>query len=1111
MRSTVAVAAVLAALALPAAAPAQAPQFLFEFGNSGTAAQGNLLLPRGIAVDADGNVWVVDPRRRRVVKYDFNGRFITAIRGPVVTAPTDIAADRNGFVYVTDTRRTATETSRVVQLDTGGRLVRNYGVTGPDMLGNPQAVAVDDAGVLYVGDQGLDRVERYSPGGRRLAPIPNSGTPRGIVVRGDDVYVSHGTALNISRYSARTLRRLSTFGTGMFRSTVIGLAFDPGGLLYAVDFGNRVVRRFTAAGEPRDSFGVRGTGPGMLSGPQGVAVDCRGNVYVVDGFGSKVVKYGDPAAPPPPCEPRPDPGAIDAQVNDIEVTQGIQPPRSFTAVRDPRPGVSLVEPDYEDAAYYGPTVPLARDRTTVVRVYANLRSGPRGGIANVPATLEARRGRTSLGRIQPVGRPAVLRLGDATVDDDERTDPVGAYTFVLPPDWTRQGEISLIANVNPAGIGCDAACLARVRFQLNGVRFRPTNRVGLFPLALTIDRARRPVFSDGTVLDTPGPAFAATRAVTPVPFTLLPFVGEIPVTDLVKAGAFKIESCFLGIQLELICTEKTISGPPERIRELRNGLLMERLEEWRDDNNVNNSTATMGLISAGAHDDLPGAMRGDFFAGDGPVGFADISRPLTAVGHELQHAFGRPHAGQNCNGTRPGDSQVGEPWPPDDTGLMQGIGLDPRAGSGGARGPFRILAPGAAGGPAQWFDLMSYCAPNTPETGVWISPKGWRDVIGYRAPAGFAQLKALGGQSTAGLRVSAVVAGSEVLLADVSPRTGAASAGASPFTLQAVDAGGAVLATVPMQAEEIEVPRQGLITVLEGQVPAAGADAVIVYRDGVPVAGRPRSANAPDVRIASPRRGRRVGRRRDVTIRWRARDRDGGALTARVEYSRDGREWRTIFLGPDRGRAVVRSRLLPRARRARVRVRVSDGFNETVATSARFTALGAAPEIRLLEPRRGQRVRADAPLPLRAEVFDDRNRRLVGRALRWFDGRRRLGRGEALNVTGLDRGRRAIRLVARDYAGRRSTASVAVRVTPVRPAFLRLDAPDRLSRRARKARLRVASTVAATLRVGRQRFRVGPGTRRVGVRVRPGRRQLRLTLRLRAGGRQTQTTVTIAR
>jgi len=88
---------------------------------------------------------------------------------------------------------------------------------------------------------------------------------------------------------------------------------------------------------------------------------------------------------------------------------------------------------------------------------------------------------------------------------------------------------------------------------------------------------------------------------------------------------------------------------------------------------------------------------------------------------------------------------------------------------------------------------------------------------------------------------------------------------------------------------------------------------------------------------------------------------------------------------------------------------------------------------------------------------------------------------------------------------------VTVRVAAVRPRFTRLDAPATVARRARRVTLRVASTVPATLRIGRLRRSVDQRTSRVTAPLRGRRRTVRLTVRLSSGRLSTRTAVTIRR
>ncbi len=84
-------------------------------------------------------------------------------------------------------------------------------------------------------------------------------------------------------------------------------------------------------------------------------------------------------------------------------------------------------------------------------------------------------------------------------------------------------------------------------------------------------------------------------------------------------------------------------------------------------------------------------------------------------------------------------------------------------------------------------------------------------------------------------------------------------------------------------------------------------------------------------------------------------------------------------------------------------------------------------------------------------------------------------------------------------------------VRAVKPVFRQFTRPSRLSRRARRVDLRVATNVTATLVVRGQRFTVGPAVKRVRVRIAAGRSPLVLKLRLVAGSKSARSSVTIRR
>ena len=482
---------------------------------------------------------------------------------------------------------------------------------------------------------------------------------------------------------------------------------------------------------------------------------------------------------------------------------------------------------------------------------------------------------------------------------------------------------------------------------------------------------------------------------------------------------------------------------------------------------------------------------------------------------------------RGCSAAATPSGQVGSAWPPDDQGRTAAFGLDTSMAS-----PYRIIGDTAGSGfvydpkrddgTAQW-DLMSYCPTGFGgrESIHWLSTRNWDHLRDYFAPPEV--LPARAGARGASVAAGAAQPASRALgvTARIDDSGGVSIRGlrrvtmattpslpGSPWHIVVRDSSGRVRSDTGVAVTTLE---DSGAERLRAKVPAAGAASVQIVKDGVVVAERARSAHTPRARILSPRRGARV-RGRQTTVRWRASDEDGDDLTVSLDYSADGgRRWSTIFLGPDNGNVTLPTSLLTGSRNARLRVRANDGFDETAAVSGRFVSAGAPPAVTIVAPSRAVRIGADGTLVAQGAAQDDGGRRLTGRRLTWRLGRRIIGRGQEISAVDLPAGRRRLRLTARDRVGRSATASVPVRVLPVTPQFIELEAPKSIRRRARTLRLRVLTSVTAAMRIGRQRFHVGRRSRTIIVRVTPGRRPLRLRAKLTAGGRRSSATLVITR
>ena len=138
------------------------------------------------------------------------------------------------------------------------------------------------------------------------------------------------------------------------------------------------------------------------------------------------------------------PEQYDARATSIQITQGVQSTflPAFTPGRHPPNLYNYTEIPSE----FGQTPSVAELRgggPTVVRVWANEKSGPAGGVPAVPAELYGS-SYDRLGQLHalpgspmlPVGGPRNLVQGSEVVTDAEERDENGAYSFVLPPPWT---------------------------------------------------------------------------------------------------------------------------------------------------------------------------------------------------------------------------------------------------------------------------------------------------------------------------------------------------------------------------------------------------------------------------------------------------------------------------------------------------------------------------------------------------------------------------------------------------------------------------------------------------------------------------------------------------
>lgn len=301
----------------------------------GRGAEARFLYPSGVAVDANGNVFVGDAGNNTIRKITPAG-VVTTLAGLAgqkgsadgagtaarFSAPYGVAVDASGNVYVADmnnhTIRVVTPAGAATTIaGSPGLSGTANGTGGAARFNGPTGVALDAAGNLYVADTGNSAIRLVGPGGAvsTFAGLPGQGGsadglvgsarfafPTGVAVDASgNVYVgdtNNGTIRRISLGVVSTLAGTagqigSADGAGVAARfwAPSGLAVDRSGNVFVADMDNFTIRKVTPAGAVSTLAGSASQEGGTdaigtdarFSFPRSVALDSAGAVYVADG------------------------------------------------------------------------------------------------------------------------------------------------------------------------------------------------------------------------------------------------------------------------------------------------------------------------------------------------------------------------------------------------------------------------------------------------------------------------------------------------------------------------------------------------------------------------------------------------------------------------------------------------------------------------------------------------------------------------------------------------------------------------------------------------------------------------------------------------------------
>lgn len=284
--------------------------------------------PKGVAVDSNGNVYVSDSVNNTIKKITAAG-VVTTLAGTEGVSgyadgtgaaarfdiPKGIAVDSNGTVYVSDsynhTIRKITSTGVVTTLAgvspaqvIGGRGYAD-GIGSAARFNEPAGLDVDSNGNVYVADYRNFKIRKITAAGvvSTLAGGARFAYPEGVSVD------SNGNLYVAENDSTPRIRKITAAGVvssfdliepGKFAGFTYptGVVADSSGNVYVSDLSNRIYKispsgvvNKVAGNTLPPTGGTDGTGDvAKFNSPSDVAIDLAGNLYVADELNNKIRK-----------------------------------------------------------------------------------------------------------------------------------------------------------------------------------------------------------------------------------------------------------------------------------------------------------------------------------------------------------------------------------------------------------------------------------------------------------------------------------------------------------------------------------------------------------------------------------------------------------------------------------------------------------------------------------------------------------------------------------------------------------------------------------------------------------------------------------------------------
>jgi peptidylamidoglycolate lyase len=233
---------------------------------------GNLfIMPHGLTVDKNNNVWVTDVGLHQVFKFSHDGHLLMKLGESKIPGndsahfnrPTDVAVADDGSFYVSD----GYENSRIIKFSPLGKYLFEWGEKGSNKgeFNIPHGIDLDEKGNVYVADRENSRIQ---------------------------VFDSSGKFLN--QWSEKSFGNICSVAFDKIKEKLI--AVDDVTFFKLKHRGSDIII-FDSAGIVQTRLGRSGFYDGPLCWYHDVAIDNEESIYIGDILGNKIQKFKKSTSP----------------------------------------------------------------------------------------------------------------------------------------------------------------------------------------------------------------------------------------------------------------------------------------------------------------------------------------------------------------------------------------------------------------------------------------------------------------------------------------------------------------------------------------------------------------------------------------------------------------------------------------------------------------------------------------------------------------------------------------------------------------------------------------------------------------------------------------------